>query len=93
MELELRSDWTSERYAEIVGDLEAISPADNTEEVVLVWHGPQPSLWQLAWIAECVRQLRAKKMTWRWRSSGERFAPACLRAGGLLHAGGLPRHI
>lgn len=92
MEFVLNSSWSKERYAQLVGTLERIGRLKVCDEVVLEWEGQQPSLWQLAWIAECVRQLRKSQVRWRWRGSGEQLAPAWLDAGGLHRAGGHPHH-
>lgn len=93
MEFVLSAGWTKERYAQLIGVLERLGRLKVCDEVVLEWEGRQPSLWQLAWIAECIRQLRKSEIRWRWRSSGERLAPTWLNAGGLIRAGGSPHHI
>ena len=83
LRLELRADWTSEEYAGVVRSLERLRPADG-EEVVVGWEGQAPSLWQLAWVAECVRRLREERITWRWACSGEQGSPGWLSAGGMV---------
>lgn len=92
VEFVLSASWTKERYAQLVHVLSSIGRLQVCDEVVLEWEGGQPSLWQLAWIAECVRQLKKSEVRWRWRGSGEQLAPAWLDAGGLQGVGGIPRH-
>jgi len=65
--LELREAWTSEEFATLVRWLEAWPPEDRPQQLEVSWRGRRrPSLWQLAWVAECVGRLREEGIACRW---------------------------
>lgn len=90
----LEADWTSERYARLLGEVEQLC-REHPDVVVLEWHGEPPSLWQLVWVAELLHVLSSEGVVWDWASPTRNGLPSwMIDAGGLdvrSHGGYSPR--
>ena len=65
----LNGSWTSEEFAKAISSLSA-THVDPGECVELEWRGGQPSIWKLAWVAECLRTLQQSGIEWQWLCPG-----------------------